>query len=406
MNINKLYSALFLLSTTQAQDVPVSSPNQGLVVEQNQALPQNHVPLRLTLSILKGVKLQSLVKKYPQFTKEDLHQIIRNKKNAGEITKAEYDHIIHPRKYTRVLPGIYKSRKYTHKQLRAIGRLSREKQETLLYILNKMSYDQMQATNPTKTRQSFASTVSFLKKSAFVKAQDTRYLSPKRIASEDMQSADFINSAIDTILEEESEPTFDMLAEATGYTPGSLRVMVSKYCQSGLLDHDKIAEFDKRTRLSRDFQNRVNTLIDLVRNKAPLEQLLSTMGTETKLKLNRQFQRLYEEQRLTPEDTAYIKEVGSVVQRRGQTKQQILSFVTQCYQANRYFGMLSSVWDAFNDEGNNGARAIKVGTLGTHYRELVKLGRVSAQIQTYMDTIKERGEAIWKSNMGNSSNLH
>ncbi len=125
MNINKLYSALFLLSTTQAQDVPVSSPNQGLVVEQNQALPQNHVPLRLTLSILKGVKLQSLVKKYPQFTKEDLHQIIRNKKNAGEISKAEYDHIIHPRKYTRVLPGIYKSRKYTHKQLRAIGRLSR-----------------------------------------------------------------------------------------------------------------------------------------------------------------------------------------------------------------------------------------------------------------------------------------
>ena len=70
--------------------------------------------------------------------------------------------------------------------------------------------------------------------------------------------------------------------------------------------------------------------------------------------------------------------------------------MTQRYLANRYFGMLSSVWDAFNDEGNSGARAIRVGTLGTHYRELVKLGRVSAQIQGYMNTVKKHGEAIWE----------
>ncbi len=404
MSVKSLFLSLFLLSTSHSQDLGLLGDGS----RHAQNLEQNpvQVPGGIRLSILAGKSSKEILRRYPNLKFKDIKNFTREMKRAGEITSAERSYLVHSKKPAGVLSGIYKSRKYTHTQLKGISRLSKDVQKVILAILYKKSYDEMQKDDPSKTQQDLFRMVAYLEGSNFIASRDIQYLRPSPVTPKNMDFVRRVNVAVGRILEREPVPTFQMLADETGYTLGSLVTLLSRNIRSGQLKREDFIKFNQQIRSSQEFQEKVNKLIDQVHNKESLQVLLLTMNIQTKLQLNRIFQRLYDEQRLTSEDTAYLKEKVTVVQRRGQTKQQVLDFVTQCCENERYFGMLSSLWDAFNVEGNNGARSIGIRTLGAHYRDLVKLGRISPEIQSYMAIIKGRGELAWNPNTRNSANLH
>lgn len=410
MKHKNLFLILALISKIQALDFDGSatqeSPDISLEHHDQVTLPAP-IPLGVKLSILKGTRLAKIAQKYSNFTNEQLTVIAEDMKKSRDITDAQFDYLTKPGAYTsQIVSRIQKFRKHTNRQLETIEKMPSRKQEILLYILNKFSKDEMLSDNRKLTHKSIKLNVRRLKELGLVLRGDTRYL--KFDSSDDKinKCVTRINDAADSILETEEEPTYKMLAERTGYTLDSLYTLISKNKKLGHLTADKFLPFNQKEKISNEFQKKVTTLLELIRKKAPLQELLDTMDVKTKLQLNRHFQRLYEESLLTPEDVAYLKEPKTIVQRRGKTKEQVLSFITQCYQNNRHFSMLSNLWDTFNLEGNQGARAIGRPTLGTHYKELVKKGLVSQEIQSYIDTIRDRGKAIFDSNKGNISNIN
>ena len=168
--------------------------------------------------------------------------------------------------------------------------------------------------------------------------------------------------------------------------------------KAGLLQEEEILQFN--TVQQNAFRLRV---ANLIREEKTEEEILAFCqqheGAREKTEhyLSRNYLRgiiqyLYKEGKLTTVDTDYLKLEGTVVNRRGGTKDMIVQFLTTRSQGEPTDTRkeLADEFNAFTSREFS-MRAIDVKTFATHVRELInKYDRLTPEQVTFFNSCKEQ----------------